>query len=479
MIRNNLDSQGLLTNKLKRDLGIFTTTAIVVGQMIGSGIYMMPQGLAEFSNPMMAIAAMAITGLGTIALALCFANLGEKIPVSGSSIIYTKAAFGELPSFFVGWSYWCGCWIGNIAIILGGLSYASYFIPELGENGMLKFFVAAGIIWFYTLVNIRGVKEAGLFNLILTVVKLLPLLVFMFIAIPNFDPANLKTVSSPNVVGFSGLPIAIAYSLWSYIGFEGASVNAGEVKNARIVRQATLLGTGFVILIYLLLVVLTAGNMPQGELAISNSPFSDIIYNATGNYLAGGFIALGVCISAFGCVGAWILSSARIAYSLGEQDLFPKSFANVHPKFKTPHFSLYINAILMTFVLYLSCASNKGSAYNFLVLLAVMSFLVFYVFGAASEIMLLAKKSRPLNPFNFIKNSFIGLSAFAYSAYTIYGSGAEVVMYGFLLIVIGIPFFIYNKFQNSQHDPLAQYLEASALKVKIETVDASELVEVE
>lgn len=438
--RNNL-GEGLL--ELKRDLGLFSTIAIIMGQMIGSGIFMTPQGLAQLANPKAAILAMIITGSGTVLLALCFSKLGQRMPVSGSAVVYTKEAFGDLPAFFVGWSYWCGCWIANGAIILGGISYATYFFPILAKNGLYRGIICIGIIWLYTLINIRGVKQAGYVNLFLTIAKLLPLLAFLVIAIPHFNASNLNTVSSPSVSGFSVLPVAIAYTLWSFTGFEGASMNAGEVKDLKTIRSATIIGTSLVFILYMLLIVVAAGNMSQAGLAESKSPFADIIHNVTGGYWAGGFISLGVCISAFGCVGAWIISSARVAFSLGEQGLFPESFSRVHPKYRTPHFALIINAILMSIVMLIGCITNQGSLYNFLVLFATMSLLVFYTFGAASEIMIFADKTKAHNPFIFAKNSLLGIAAFAYGVYTIFGSGAEVVMYGFIFMLIGIPVFIY------------------------------------
>ncbi|MBP1744691.1 MAG: amino acid permease-associated region [Firmicutes bacterium] len=440
------------SKELKRDLGLFAAIAVVMGQMIGSGIYMTPQGLAQLANPKAAILAMVITGTGTLLLALCFAKMGEKMPASGSAVVYTKKAFGNLPAFFVGWSYWCGCWIANGAIILGGISYATYFFPILADNGLVKALICVCIIWLYTLINIRGIKHAGYINLFLTVVKLLPLLVFLVIAMPNFHIENLNTLSSPEVSGLSVLPVAIAYSLWSFTGFEGASMIAGEVKDVKTVRLATIIGTGLVFILYLLLVVVAAGNMSQANLSASGSPFADIIYNITGGYWAGGFISLGVCISAFGCVGAWVLSSARVAFSLGEQKLFPDSFSKLHPEYRTPYFGLIINAILMSVVMFLGCLTNQGRIYNFLVLFATMSLLVFYAFGAASEIKLFATKTKAFNPITFIKDSMLGLAAFAYAVYTIYGSGGDVVMYGFIFMMIGIPVYIYVQLKNEKVD---------------------------
>ncbi len=441
-ITGNLEER---PGNLKREIGLWSATAIIVGQMIGTGIYMLPQGFAQLSNPKAAFLGLFITGLGTVFLAISFGRLGKRNPVTGSAIAYTKEAFGDLPAFIVGWSYWCGCWIANGAIIVGGLNYAGYFLPVLNEEPLYQILLSVVVIWIYTAINYFGVKAAGNLNLVLTLAKLLPLALFIVIAIPHFEPANFNTVSSPELNGFSSLSFAVAFALWSFIGFEGASVNAGEVKDAETVKKATLIGTGFVIVVYLVLIILASGNMPQGELAASSSPFSDIIQRATGGYWAGGLISLGVVVSAFGCIGAWIMSGARVAYSLGEQGLFPKKFARTHPKYKTPDFSLILNGILMTAVMFLSYFNTSASIYNFLVLLAVMSFLVFYAFGAAADLMLSIQYDKPVRVFGFIKKGAVSLIAFYYAVYTVFGAGAEYVMYGFLLILIGLPFFIYVK----------------------------------
>ena len=436
--------------KLKKDLGLFATIAIIIGQMIGSGIYMAPQGLAELANPKVAVLAMLITGVGTLLLALSFAKLGNRKAATGSAIVYTQEAFGDLPAFWVGWSYWCGCWIGNGAIVLVGISYASYFFPFLANVGFSKFLAAILIIWLFTLINIFGVKKAGYINLILTALKLIPLVVFIFIAAYHFKGQNFQTVSSPDVSGLFTLPIAIAYTLWSFLGFEGAGVNAGEVKNSKQIGMTTIISTAIVVIIYLLLVILAAGNMPQDQLAQSASPFADIIHNATGGYWAGAFISLGGSIATIGCVGAWILSTARISYSLGERHLLPVTFAEINPKYGTPVKGLIINAVLMTLVMILGLLTHESGLYNFLVLLSVMSFLVFYAFGAASEIVLSGREIRLFNFVNFVKLSVLSLLALAYAIYTIFSSGAEYVRYGFLLMLIGLPIYIYLQLKKSK-----------------------------
>ena len=453
--------------QLKRDLGLFSATAIGVSQMIGTGIYMAPQGLAAMSNPTAALIGCIIVGIGTLLMAMSFGRIGEKLPVSGSAIVYTKAAFGDTAAFIVGWSYWWSNLLGISAITIGTLAYGAYFIPGLAENKIMIFLVGSAIIWLYTLVNIRGIKGAGKLNLVLTIIKLVPLLVFFVIAAIHFDPANMHTVSNPSLKGMGVLPIAIGYLMWSFMGFEGSSINAGEVKDKSIVKKATILCAVSVIIIYIIFIILSTGSMTQGELANSTSPVADIIAKATGAGWAGAFIALGVFISGLGCVGAWIISSARITYAVGEQGVFPKAFAKVHDVYKTPINALLIDAVICTLILTMNFSKSLVNAYNFLILLTTLASLIFYAFGVASEIMLLKKREKKFNAFNFIKNSFLSLVAFGYAVYAIYGCGADYAMYGLIFIMAGIPFFIYVKYQRGE---VAAIREAAGL-----TEDGEEL----
>ena len=434
---------------LRKELGFFMTVAIIVGQMIGSGIYMTPQGLAELANPKVAILAMLITGIGTLFLALSFARLNRREALTGSAIVHTQRAFGDMPAFWVGWSYWCGCWTANGAIAVAAVKYASYFYPPFATSQTLQLVTVLAILWFYTLINIKGVKAAGIFNLVLTVVKLVPILVFIVVAAMNFDSSKLNTVSSPAVSGMSVLPAAIAYCLWSYLGFEGATVNAGEVKDETSIGKATVISTIAVMLLYIILITLAAGTMSQSQLAASSSPLADIMRNLTGAYWAGALISIGGSLSAFGCVGAWILSTGRVSFSLAELNLLPSVFSKIDPKSGSPVGSLIINGVLMTLVMIIGYTNTTGNVYNFLIMLSVMSFLVFYLFGAASEIYLSGREIKQFNLFNFLKFSFISIVAFSYSVYTIYGAGAEYVLYGFLLLLIGIPFYIFIKLKKN------------------------------
>lgn len=432
-------------NGLRRELGSFAIIAIIIGQMIGSGIYMTPQGLAEISSPIAAVLAMLVTGVGTIFMAISYSKLNKRGAVTGSIIVYTKEAFGDMPAFWVGWCYWCGCWIANGAIAVAAVSYFSYFVPTLSGNMTVQFIVVVGIIWFYTLLNMKGVKAAGYFNLIITILKLVPLALFIIIAIKGFDASNLATVSSDELKGFSTLPAAVAYCLWCYIGFEGATVNAGEARDEKRIGRVTIISSVIVMLLYIVIIMLSSGAMPQGELVKSASPLADVMQRVTGGYWTGAIVSIGGSLSAFGCVGAWILSAGRASYSLASINLLPKIFAKTSEKNGAPTAALLINGILMTIVMAISYFGKNGTVYNFLVMLSVTSFLVFYLFGVSAELYLTGKDMKGQGLGKYLKTSIFSILGFIYAMYTIYGSGADYVFAGFLLLLAGIPFFIAIK----------------------------------
>lgn len=434
---------------LKRELGLVAATAIVVGNMIGSGIFMTPQSLASASNPRSTLIAWGITTIGSILLALSFANLGTAIPVTGGPTVYTREAFGDFAAFIVTWGYWIGIWVGDAAIITASTSYFSYFFPIINENRLLAFTISTFILWIFTIINIKGVKGAGLISIITTVCKIVPLLIFVVIASTHFNISNYSTYSSPSVNNNSTIPVAIGITLWAFLGLESATVVSGEIKNPKInIRLSTLLGIAITSIIYIVVSALAIGVIPQDKLAATTSPMAEIINFVTGGTWGGTLIALGAIIATIGTISGWIMVSGRCAFAAAESNLFPGFFKKVHPKYKTPYVALLVSSIGTNIVLVTNYVSSLTVAFNFIILLSTMAILPIYTFTAAADILLLSKKSNKFNIFNFIKNSFFALVAFGYSIYAIYGTGANSVMYGFILLLLGIPFFVYLKIQN-------------------------------
>ena len=438
--------------KLKRELGLAAATAIVVGNCIGSGIFTSAASLAAASNPKTAMIAWVITAIGSLLIALSFAKLGTAMPRTGGPIVYTRAAFGDFAGFLIAWTYWIGAWVGNAAIITAFMLYFTYFFPG-ATTPIMAFLITSGVLWFFTIINILGVKGAGVISIVTTVLKVGALVVFVVIAGIHFNPDMLKTVSSADVSGMSTLPAAIAIALWAFVGIESATVPAGEIKNPEVnIRKSTIYGTLIAAAVYIIVSIVAMGVLDQATLAGSKAPLADIINAATGGTWGGNFIAIGAIISTLGATSGWILTTARSAFGASQDKLFPEVFSKVHPKYKTPVASLLISAVAANILLILNYVGSLNAAFNFMLLLATLAFLPAYSFAAAADIVLLVKHSPDFNFWNFMKNSFVALLAFAYSIYAIYGTGSEVVMYGFILMLAGIPIYLYMMLENNKKD---------------------------
>jgi amino acid transporter len=261
----------------------------------------------------------------------------------------------------------------------------------------------------------------------------------------------------------STLPAAIAIALWAFVGIESATIPAGEIKNPQInIRKSTIYGTLIAAAVYIIVSVVGMGVLDQTTLANSNAPLADIINKATGGTWGGNFIAIGAIISALGASSGWILTTARSAFGASRDKLFPVVFGKIHPKYLTPVNSLLISGLAANLLLVLNYMGTLSSAFNFMLLLATLSFLPAYAFSAAADIVLLKNHSPDFNLFSFLKNSFFSLLAFGYSIYAIYGTGAKVVMFGFILMLVGIPVYLFMMLQNNKKDKLVDDLRKNA-----------------
>ena len=432
--------------QMKKEITLFMATMLVCGNMIGSGVFMLPATLAEVSGPISTIIAWILTTIGSILIALSFANLGSKYPSTGGAYQYTKEAFGEFAGFLSAWLYWNGSWIGNAAIIVALASYSSAIIPAL-NNPTVSIIFTSSILWIFTFLNIVGVKKAGKIQSFVTVFKIGFFALFIIVAFLNFDSSNILPLI-PDGKGLNTIPLAATSTLWAFVGLESATVTAGEISNPeKNVKKSTIYGIMIASIIYILISVASMGAMSNNELALSSAPLTEILTNSLGSTI-GKPLALSVVICILGTTIGWLLSTARVAYAAGEDGVFPKAFGKLSQKYGTPVNSLVIGSILVNILLIMNYQKSMVSAFTFITILATLTFLPVYLLTAAAEMMLLFKDERKLTLSVFIKKSFVPLLAFIYALWTIYGSGAETVMWGFILMLIGIPFYIYNYHKN-------------------------------
>lgn len=431
---------------LKKEISLFMATMLVCGNMIGSGVFMLPATLAQVSGPLSTMIAWVLTTFGSILIAISFANLGSKYPATGGAYQYTKEAFGEFAGFLSAWLYWNGSWIGNAAIIVAISSYSTAIIPAL-NNPLVAIIYTSAILWAVTIINIVGVKQAGKIQTFVTVFKIGFFALFIIVALLNFDSTNLFPLV-PEGKGFSTVSLAATSTLWAFVGLESATVTGGEMKDPeKNIKKSTIYGMIIAAIIYILISVGSMGVMSNSELSVSTAPLTDILTRILGSSI-GKVLALSIVVCILGTTIGWILSTARVSYAAGVDGVFPKFFGELHPKYGTPVNSLVIGSVLVNILLIMNYQKGMVSAFTFITILATLSFLPVYLLSVSAEIMLLFRDEKDFSFKLFIKKSIVPLLAFAYSIWTIYGSGAETVMWGFILMLIGIPFYIYNYHKN-------------------------------
>ena len=248
---------------MKKEITLFMATMLVCGNMIGSGVFMLPATLADVSGPLATMIAWIITTIGSILIAISFANLGSKYPSTGGAYQYTKEAFGEFAGFLSAWLYWNGSWIGNAAIIVALASYSAAIIPAL-NNPLVSIIYTSSILWIFTIINIVGVKKAGKIQSFVTVFKIVFFGLFVVVAFLNFDSANFLPLM-PEGKGLESIPLAATSTLWAFVGLESATVTAGEISNPeKNVRKSTIYGMIISAIIYILISVASMGAMPNG-----------------------------------------------------------------------------------------------------------------------------------------------------------------------------------------------------------------------
>lgn len=429
---------------MKKQLGIWMLTALVVGNMIGSGVFLLPASLANFGT--ISIFGWIATAVGAMLLALVFAKLSTLFPKTGGPYIYCKEGFGDFIGFQVAYNYWIYMWVGNAAIAVAFTGYLSTFFPQLADNNILAFCVTAGAVWFFTLVNLVGVKYAGSFQVVLTILKIVPLLLIAFIGLFFVKGENLAAFNVSGQSNFSALSGAAMLTLWAFLGMESASIPADDVKNPKkTIPRATILGTALTAVVYILSTIAIMGVIPMGKLQDSAAPFADFaqaIFGPWGMYVMGA----AAVISCAGALNGWILLQGQIPLAAAKDKLFPKGFAKIS-KGRSPYFGILVSSVLITAVLVLNFNKNLVDQFTFIISLATLAALIAYLYTAIAEFVVYIKHPDKADKKTVVKSLTISGLAFLYAFWATVSAGAEIVFYGALLLFTSIPIYGWMEWQ--------------------------------
>jgi len=426
-------------------IGLWTSTSLVMGNMIASAMFMLPATLSFYGS--ISLIGWIVSGFGAICLALVYSWLSQLMPVAnGGPYAYTREGLGDFAAFLVAWGYWISIWSTNAAIAVAFLSYLTVFIPSIGTNPALAISTGLSAIWLLTWVNSRGIRNAGNVQVVTTILKIVPLLLvtiggIFYIHTENYFPFNISGKSDLNAITTTA-----TLTLFAFLGLECATIPSGQVENPeKTIPRATLYGTLAVTALYIFGTVVIMGVLSPTDLQMSKAPFADAAASMWGDW-ARYLVAAGAVMSTFGALNGWILMQGQIPSAAAVDKLFP-TILKKENKFGVPSISLIVSSVLVSCLIMMNFSRSLADTYQFIILLSTMTVLVAYLFSAVS-FAIIAIKSKNVRWNNGGKLT-IALIAFLYSMWALGGSGEESVYWGFLLLMAGVPLYAWSKMRSN------------------------------
>jgi arginine:ornithine antiporter / lysine permease len=424
--------------------------ALVVGSMIGGGVFNLPRDMSRGAGAAAIIIGWLVSGVGMLMLAFVYQGLAVRKPaLNAGPYAYARAGFGEFVGFNSAWGYWISAFMGNVAHVVAIFSALSFFVPAFGHGNTWQSILGASIcLWLVHTLVLKGVKGAAFTNIVTTAAKLVPLFLFILVAIIAFNwnkfTLDLWGTGAGGVSeGLGGIfpqvRSTMLVTLWVFIGIEGASVYSARAKNRSDIGKATVIGFLGVLGIYVLVSLLSTGILTQKELAGLKVPaMAGVFAPLVGNWGAA-LINLGLVVSVGGAFLSWTLLCAEILYICGRDGTFPRWFATENPN-GSPANSLWATNGLIQLFLILSLFSQ--SAYVFFYSIASVAILPPYVFSGAYALKLAlngegyARADPSRN-----RDMVVGLVSTVYGLWLVYAAGISFLLMTAILFAPGIIVF--------------------------------------
>lgn len=421
-------------------------TALVIGSMIGGGIFGLPQQMAQAAAPGPLIIGWLVTGVGMLMLAFVYQRLAVNKPEIEAGVYgYARAGFGDLVGFSSAWGYWISAWIGNVGYLVLLMASIGVFLPGFGAgNTALAIGVASVIMWLFHVLILRGIREAAIVNALITIGKVLPLVVFIVIGLlafkldvftHDFWGAEHGAGSGAILTQIKGMMLV---TVWVFIGVEGASVFSERAKSRTDVGRATILGFVSVLALLLAVNILSYGIMSRPELAELGDPsLAGVLQAAVGAWGAK-FIALGLIISLLGALLSWFLMAAEIMRVPAQEGLLPMVFGRENAK-GTPANALWLTMGLVQ--AFLVWTYFNASTYTNLILLASSLILLPYLLSALYQLLIAVKEPSAGRAVDLT----VGVFGSLYGVWLLYAAGLVYLLYTAIFYLLGVPLFVWAR----------------------------------
>ena len=428
-----------MSSNQHRVIGFWRGWSIAVGCAIGSGIFMMPTMLAPYG--LLGFGGWLVAGTGSILVALTMARLVKRIPKTGGPYVYVNEGLGDFSGFIIAWTYWVACVSAIAGISIAFVGYLGFFLPQIASSQIYALLASLMLIWIIVFLNIRSLENSSKFQLISTLLKLVPLMLIVLLGASNFDTSNLPELNPTNLHPISLIATVTTLVMWSFIGIETATVPADNVINPQETIPKVLIASVITILIlYILVSVAIAALVPASELLNSSAPFAlaaSKILGVTG----GAIISIGALISTLGSLNANTLTAGNLSLAAARDGLLPSKFV-ILTKNGTPIFSYLLTGVFVSILLMLNYTKGMVNAFVFMAMLSTLSTLIAYAFCAIAEF-----KFAKADAKNTQRNNALLLSCvtFLYAFFAIWGAGIEMIIYSLILILIGTPIYLLKK----------------------------------
>ncbi|MGD0747953.1 MAG: amino acid permease [Acidimicrobiales bacterium] len=442
-------------------LGLTSATGLVIGSIVGTGVFTMPAVLAGAGT--MGIAVLAVIAVGAMLLAVLFGQLTKRVPNSdGGLYAYSRHEFGDFAGYLVGWCYWVQSWAGNAAIVSSWVFYVDALFGWGHNTGMENWFIAMVGLWVPAIINLVGVRQMAWFQNVTVVLKFLPLLFvgvigWFFVTSANFGPFNATGGSL-----YSGIGIAAGVALFSFIGVEAAAITAKRVKDPRRnVMRASVVGTALSALLYVLVTAVVMGLVSHHTLVGTGSPFVNAFDTMfPHNAWAGKFIAAIAVISGIGALNGWTLIVTETSRAIAQDDLFPRPFAWSDRK-GTAWFGILVGTALPSLLMLWSYNTKAGlTVFTYLVDLTVVTVAIPYFMSAIAQLTFLVSRRRRVNGWALARDLMVAGISVLFSMWVTFASGYQVVYQALVVILVGL---ILYAFLNARRERLGETAEPTDL----------------
>lgn len=422
-----------------RLLGFWMCLALVIGNIIGAGVFLLPTALAPFGPN--AIYGWLLTIAGMLCNAWVLAQLASRL--DGGPYAYARAGLGPFAAFVMMWGYWISIWTGSASLATAAVSYLSRIAPAL-DAPVVAPSVACGLVWLMTLVNARGARTAGFVQLGTTILKLVPLFAVVAVALWLVGRGDAPTGALADVAVTPGAIASVAaLSIFSMLGIESATLPAGKVRDPkRTVPRATVIGAAIAGLVYLFACSAVLLLLPADKAISSPAPFADAVAIVAGDG-AGLFIAGFAVLSAVGALNGWVLCSGEVPLGLARDGLFPRWFGKTVGPAATPIRAQVVASACASILVVSNYAGSMAKLFAFMTLISTVATVFLYLICAVAALMLIRR--RALSAPMLLPAAIIGVT---FNIWAFWGAGAEATAWGFGLMLTGLPAYALIRWEN-------------------------------